>query len=367
MTRSLKDGIIKRGNTWSYVLRVPDPSTGGTKPKWFGGFATARDARDARDRARIRLTDGMWVEPSKLTVADYLTDRWLPAMETVGRRATTLRSYRMHVDKHIAPRIGRHRLQSMTGDQLNGLYAELLRNGRADGSGGLSPATVRRVHAVLNKALSDAVRWSLLVRNPAATADPPGKSSGEPNHEVWTADQLAAFLQSVAMDRLHPLWRLLATTGMRRGEVVGLRWDDVDLAIGRVAVHRSIVAVGYIPEPSTPKTARGRRSVALDPQTVADLRRWKARQARERLALGPAWIDTGLVFTRDDGAAWHPDRISKLFDAQVAKLDLKRIRLHDLRHTHATLGQVGGVAVGASLGSSRERGSRRDLGFWFAA
>jgi integrase len=340
----LKDGIIKRGSTWSYVLRVPDPKSGTTKPKWFGGFATAREAKEARDKARARLGDGLWVEPSKVTVADYLRDRWLPAMEATGKRATTMRSYHMHVDQHIAPRIGSQRLQAVSGDMLNALYAELLATGRSDGRGGLSPATVRRVHAVMTKALSDAVRWSLLVRNPAKAADPPkAKGSGNGGHDTWTADQLATFLRFVAEDRLSPLWRLLATTGMRRGEAVGLRWDDVDLSSARVAIRQSIVAVGYEPQLSGPKTARGRRSVALDRKTVASLRAWRAQQARERLALGPAWVETGLVFTREDGTGWHPDRISKLFNRHVARAGLKRIRLHDLRHTYATLGLAAGV------------------------
>ncbi len=257
----LKDGIIKRGSTWSYVLRVPDPKSGTTKPKWFGGFATAREAKEARDKARARLGDGLWVEPSKVTVADYLRDRWLPAMEATGKRATTMRSYHMHVDQHIAPRIGSQRLQAVSGDMLNALYAELLATGRSDGRGGLSPATVRRVHAVMTKALSDAVRWSLLVRNPAKAADPPkAKGSGNGGHDTWTADQLATFLRFVAEDRLSPLWRLLATTGMRRGEAVGLRWDDVDLSSARVAIRQSIVAVRRPPVGAGRSPSTERRS-----------------------------------------------------------------------------------------------------------
>lgn len=139
------------------------------------------------------------------------------------------------------------------------------------------------------------------------------------------------------------LWMLLSSTGMRRGEAVGLRWEDVNLKSGRVAIRQSIVAVSYQVEISTPKSAKGRRSVALDRATVKLLQAWKAQQQRERLACGPGWTDSGLVFTREDGVLLHPDRVSKLFDNHVAHLGIKRIRLHDLRHTHATLGLAAGV------------------------
>lgn len=160
---------------------------------------------------------------------------------------------------------------------------------------------------------------------------------------MWAAAELRAFLAAVEGDRLYAVWLLAASTGMRRGEVLGLQWPDVDLARARVAVRRSLVTVGHQVVVSEPKTAKGRRSVALDPATVAGLKAWRKQQAAERLAWGPAWTDSGLVFTREDGRPLHPREVTRAFTRHVLAADLPMIRLHDLRHTHATLALAAGV------------------------
>lgn len=336
--------VFKRGATWAYVVDVAPPGAK-RRQKMKGGFARKADALEAMNEAQRAVTTGSYVEPSKLTVARFLEDEWLPAVRATGKRSTTLRSYEMHLRAHIAPRIGDERLQGVTGALLNGLYAELLTSGRADGQGGLSPATVRRVHAMLHKAFSDAVKWNRLVRNPADAADPPAPSDATaPEMHTWAAGELRAFLDHVDDDRLSPLWTLLAMTGVRRGEALGLRWSDVDLDAGRISIRQTLVAVGYRVEYSTPKTKKGRRSVALDEGTVATLRSWRARRLEERMAWGQGGLaGDDLVFTREDSEPLHPDRVTKMFDGHVARAGLPRIRLHDLRHTHATLALQAGV------------------------
>lgn len=175
---------------------------------------------------------------------------------------------------------------------------------RCHGTRGLSAKTVRNIHGTLHKALDDAVRWGRLTRNAATHADPPKGTS--PEMRIWTAEQLRAFLGHVRADRLVAAWHLLTTTGMRRGELLGLRWLDVDLEEGFLAVRQTRVSVDYEVAVGTPKTERGNRTVALDPATVAVLREHRSRQLEERLAWGPAWTDTGLVFTRADGTEIHP-------------------------------------------------------------
>lgn len=131
---------------------------------------------------------------------------------------------------------------------------------------------------------------------------------------------------------------------MRRGELLGLRWQDVELEAGRLSIRQSLVASGkYEPRFEEPKTDRGRRSIPLPPEATATLRSWRAQQAQERLQWGPAWTDSGLLFTREDGTPLHPDRFSKLFGRHVRAVGLPRIRLHDLRHTFATLALCAGV------------------------
>jgi integrase len=162
--------------------------------------------------------------------------------------------------------------------------------------------------------------------------------------QTWTAEQLRAFLDHVGGDRLFAAWRLAATTGMRRGEVLGLTWTALSLNAATASICETIVAgPGYAPRTSSPKTQKGRRSVALDPETVAALRAHRRPQAEEKLRLGPDYDDADLVFCREDGTPLRPRSFSRMFENQVRRAGLPRIRLHDLRHTHATLALAAGV------------------------
>jgi len=193
---------------------------------------------------------------------------------------------------------------------------------------------VRNIHAMLHRALNDAVRLGYLVRNVADAVTPPRGAS--PELQVWTPQQLRAFLAHVRQDRLYALWLLVATTGMRRAELTGLRWADVDLDGARLSPRRPRVVVNYAVHESEPKTRMGKRSLALDPATAAALREHQARQEQERAEVGAAWTDSGLVFTRPDGVAIHPDLITDWFRRLARGAGLPPIRLHDVRHSYAT-------------------------------
>jgi integrase len=263
-------------------------------------------------------------------LGEHLEEHWLPAIEHTVRRSTFV-SYRSHVLRHIVPLLGSVSLAELDARDLNNFYAMLLATGRRRGSGGLSPTTVRRIHATLHRALRDAVRWGLLGENPTHRSDPPRQAAG---HEIttWTAAQLRAFLTGVRTDTWYPIWHLLAMTGMRRGEVLGLRWEDVDLPNHRLAVRQTLIAVGYDVRLSTPKTRRSRRVVALDDRTANVLE--QHRKADGQYA---------LVFARADGSGLHPCRVTRRFAGLVQGSGLPRLRLHDLRHTHATLALRAGV------------------------
>jgi integrase len=247
---------------------------------------------------------GTYVAPQQLTVATYLVDHWFPAMEARGLRASTLARYETHVRCAIAPALGRLRLQALTPTHLNKLYRDLRAAGRA-------PKTIRNVHGVLSKALADAERWGLVGRNSARLADVPPVT--RPKLQVWAPEQTRAFLTAVSSDRLFAAWLLAATTGMRRGELLGLRWADVDLDAGVVRVTQARVRAGNQVVAGEPKTARGRRTIALDPATVAALRQHRKRQTEARLLAGPHDVDSDLVFTMPDGTPIHPNRFSLWF------------------------------------------------------
>jgi len=307
------------------------------------GFQTRKECQAAMNKLLVAVEQQTYTVPTKATLREYLTREWLPAVKATIR-PSTYNSYVQHVDCHIVPHIGSVKLEKLTGGRSNALYAELAQSGRKDGQRGLSARTIRHVHACLHKACKDAVRWGRLSRNPLDAADPP-KVNGDGTHEMktWSAEQLAAFLTSVGDERLHALWHTLAMTGMRRGEALGLRWSDVDLEAGRIAVRRALIPCGREVIVSEPKTAKGRRSIAIDPETVEVLKGQAAHQLSEQHDWGEAWTDTGLVFTRENGEALHPEDVSRYFRQAVKKSMLPTIRLHDLRHTHATLALQAGV------------------------
>src|ERR1035437_3314447 len=249
----------------------------------------------------------------------------------------------MLVCQHLVPQLGAGQLQNLNAAQINAHYARLLSEGRGHGSGGLSPNTVHHVHAVLHRALRDAVKWGYLQTNVAGCADPPRASAQHTELAVWSEEQLHAFLDSVANERLYPLWRFLAMTGCRRGEALGLTWRGVDMEGSRVAIRRALVPIDGKLVETEPKTKRGRRLIALDAETVAVLRQQAASQLAEQQALGDAWVDSGRVFTAESGAQLHPERISALFCRLVRAAALPPIPLHGLRHTYASLALAKGV------------------------
>ena len=349
----MRGHIRKRGNNWAVVVDVGHGEAGQRRQKWQGGFTTRRDAQQALTAILGQVQQGTYVEASKQTLAQFMR-QWLDSIRA-SVRPSTWAAYKMLAEAHILPALGAIPVQRLAASRLNSFYADLLENGRRNDKGPLSARTVRYAHATLHKALADGVRMGLLSRNVAQQATPPAPT---PRREprTWTAEELRHFLESVQDDRLYGAYVLAATTGLRRGEVLGLTWRNVDLGASRIAVTQAIIPVNGAVTYSTPKTAKGRRSVALDAFTVNVLRAHRVRQLEERLVLGlgtPA--EDALVFTDLDGSPLHPDRFSASFDRLVKAAGVPRIRLHDLRHTHATLALQAGVhpkVVSERLGHS---------------
>ena len=332
-----------RGVRWEYFVALPpDPVTRRRRQLTKGGFPTRKEAQDALTAVLASLGTGTYVDRTTATLGDYLEDEWLPAIRATVR-PTTWDHYARNIHSHLLPRLGAITLQELTPATLNAFYADLLSSGHRRLQGPLSAKSVRHVHTTLRKALQDATRWGRVARNVADLADPPSPKTAE--MRVWMPAEIRQFLEAVDDDRLRALWRLLATTGMRRGEALGLRWQDCDLDSARVSVVQTVVVVRDEPIVSEPKTRRGRRSINLDPRTVAALRRHRREQAAERLAAGDLWQDTGLVFCREDGSGFHPDRVSNRFDRLAVAADLPPIRMHDLRHSYATAALAAGIAA----------------------
>jgi integrase len=255
------------------------------------------------------------------------------------------------ITRQLVPRIGALQLRELTPAHLNALYVELIERGRLHGPGGLSPRTVRVAHTVLRRAHADAVRQGLLARNVADLADPPSaaaaKAEARKAVKTWTPVQLRQFLDRSSEHRLYPAFLLGAMTGMRRGEVLGLRWQDVDLDNRSLSVTQTLVAPRYKLVFSEPKTEAGRRQVSLDERTVAALREQRQRQTADRLAFGAGYADLGLVFAQEDGSPLVPLIFTQRFQKASRDAGLPQIRFHDLRHGHVTYLMQAGVPLPA--------------------
>jgi integrase len=318
-----------------------------------GGFATRRECEATLAKVLAAVEAQTFTPPTRVTVKQFLIGEWLPAVNG-SLRPTTYSSYAMLTREHILPRLGSLQLQKLTPAAINALYAHLLDEGRVHGAGGLSASSVRRVHAVLHKACRDAVRWGRLSVNPVDGADPPRANADQQDKlRVWNAEQLSAFLAQVADDRLYALWRLLAMTGMRRGEALGVSWQDVDMEGGSVTIRRAWIPVDGVARFSEPKSRSSRRTIALDPATLEVLQAHAARQADEQTGWQECLAEAGLLFTRPDGRPLVPWTVSKAFREHARAAMLPAIPLHGLRHTYATLALASGInprIVSARLG-----------------
>jgi integrase len=330
--------VHRRGKNWAYVVDVGrDPATGRRRQQTKSGFRTKRAAEDAMSELIGSVNDGTYVAPDPQTVGEWI-ERWLVTVAP-KIRPSTLRDYRNGLGR-VSERLGRVRLQALRPLDVEELYASLLAEGHRYG-GGLSAKTVRNVHIALRRCLADAERFGLVQRNVAALVKPP--TPQRPELSTWDAAEMRTFLAAVQEDRNGAAYRLIATTGMRRGEALGLRWTDVDLNVGRVMINRALSVIDNEIVWSTPKTARSRRSVSLDPETIGTLKSHRARQLEERIAAGDAWADGDLVFSNGLGGPVHPDRFTRAFGSAARRAGVKQIRLHDLRHTWATLALQAGV------------------------
>jgi integrase len=286
------------------------------------------------------LGQGTYVVRDNITLAKYLQNEWLPSLEIGALRPTTLASYRSHVKNHLAlTKLGAVRLQQLRREQIAKHYSWLLAEGRCDGEDKpLSASTLRRIHATLHRALRDAVRSRWIPLNPASDVELP--SAGSKDRPAWDSSQVRRFLETVRADRLAPLWLLYATTGARRGELLALRWDDVDLDAGTISIRRAMTEVGGEIIEGEPKTRSGKRTIAIDPATVAALRTHHKAQVAERLAAGPRWQEKGLVFSAETGGWLMPNKVSSAFIAAVKRSGLPTLSLHGLRHSFATIALV---------------------------
>ncbi|MCW2601690.1 MAG: Integrase [Frankiales bacterium] len=345
--------LSKSGHgTWLYRVDLgPGPDANGIyqkrRPMYKSGFRTKREAQEALDRVRASKADGATFGLSRLTVAQYL-EAWLAEKVESGALApATARSYRAHLDLYFVPMLGDRLLIELRAEHIAAMYAAIRAGNAARKKAKkqeVGPATIRRIHATLSSALNSAVKRRTIPYNPAVHVDLPKVS--RPKVSPWQPAELGRFLDFAATDRLGAMFEVMAFAGLRRGEAVGLRWQDVDLSTGIITVRQQIVDVGGQLMVTKPKTASGEdRRVDIDGHTIGTLLEHQLRQDAERAIAGTAWADTGLVFTREDGTAYRPEHVTRHMQELAEQAGLSRKRLHDLRHGSASLQLAAGVPI----------------------
>lgn len=326
----MRGHIRKLGrNAWALVLYLGrDPQTGKERQKWYS-HETRREAQAHLNEILAAMQGGGWTPPAKTRLADYL-ERWLQDYAAGKVRGTTLDSYQAIVRVHLTPALGHVPLSSLSAQAIQGYFSRKLQ-------GGLSPATVRRHANILHKALACAVKWGLLARNPVDLTEPPKPERKE--MRVLDDEQVRLFLAEAKRSSPHyRLYFAALLTGMRQGELLALRWRDVDLALGVASVQQTFYRLGAQMLFGPPKSAKARHTIALPAVLVKELRALRDEQEENRRLLGAAYHDYGLVFCQPDGKPLHGNNITQGDVRRVlARAGLPHVRFHDLRHNHATL------------------------------
>lgn len=319
----------RRDGRWAAQLRLP----GRARPvtRYTRTQAEAVVALD--DLRRAAQLGGL---PSQRPTVEQAVSAWL-SVQSARVRPRSLDVYAHLTARHLIPQLGTLRL-----DQVTPAHVEAFMAGRR--KAGLSARSVNQIRTVLSQVLTQAQAWGATTTNPAMLTRPLRVQRREPT--VWGLDTAREFMAATEHDRLAALWVLVIHTGMRRGELLGLRWSDVDLDASTLTVRRTVVRVrgqGLISLP--PKTPAGRRTLTLMPAVVDSLRGWRTRQRVERIAAGPKWQDSGHVFTGRQGGAISPSHLTRRFRQLVNKAGLPPVRLHDTRHAAASYLAARGAPV----------------------
>ena len=339
----MKGHITQRSKgSWSIVIdEGKDPLTGKRIQQWHTVKGTKRNAQKFLNEILVSKEKGTYVKPTRLSLGDWL-EQWLDGYVAMHTTLRTQESYRSIINRHILPSLGSIPLSQLQPQQIQSYYAQALSSGRTDKKGGLSARSVLYHHRILTEALSHAVKMGILIRNVAELVDPPRVERAKMS--TLTPDEVFIFLDAAKDTSYYVFFSTLICTGLRRGELLALRWRNLDLDSSTITVVETAYKLGngeYIIK--EPKTPHSRRSVSLPPSLVKLLREYRADQELLRIQLGINLNNDDFVFIRPDGSPLNPNAVTLAFKRIIRKAGLKHIRLHDLRHTHATLMLKAGI------------------------
>jgi len=330
----LKGYTTKKGKAWYVVLDLGRDDEGKRMQKWVSVRkelkllkpATKRQAEELLINLLKDLQDGTYFEPAEITLQEYLA-KWLQEYCKPNLKQTTFDSYESFVRLHLTPTLGKIPLKDLRPTQVQKLYNDKVND--------LSSRSVRYMHSILRRALKQAVKWEYIHRNIIEAVTPPSLKQKE--KQPWDTNQVKTFLDAAKAERLYPLFLLAIMTGMRRGEILGLKWDDINLNNGIVSIKRSIVRTSKGPVVGEVKTEKSKRAVSISETVIQALKTYRTVQAQELLMVGQKNTD-GWVFTREaDPRPPYPTHLNKILKRIITQANLPKISFHDLRHTHATM------------------------------
>ena len=311
-------------NKWYFAINYKE--NGKYKKMLRRGFKTKKEAEAAMIEAQNALNKGTYVEPSKTLYADFMKS-WLKDKETTVKQST-LETYKYLVNNFIIPHLGQTELSKITPRQIQTLYNDLKSSNR------LSDENIRKIHTIINNSLNKAFKWEMIVRNPAALVEVPQVAKKE--IDVWNEEEIHRFLSFAKDSRYYAAFLLALTTGMRQGEILGLRWKDIDVENRTISVVQTLSHKGQILSAGA-KTAAGNRKISIDENTLNQLLSLKLKYKEEKMANRPIYQDYDLVIRTSIGTPVSPRNLLRSFYSIIEKAQVRKIRFHDLRHTHASL------------------------------
>jgi len=319
--------VNKDKNTakWSYIIEMGRGINGKRKQKRKRGFRTKKDAQKAMTKILHELNKGTYIEPKKITMESFLSE-WLKNKQLTIRQST-YRKYYWIVNKHLIPHIGNVLLPDLTPTHVQQLYYKLSKEKK------LSNENVKSVHKLLSQSLRQGVKFDYIPRNVTEFIELPKVEKKEVN--VWNLDQVRHFLNIAKTNRYHIVYQIALNTGMRQGEILGLRWRDIEFDRKTLNVRQTLSHTGELVNAT--KTAASSRTIALPDQLVAELKKHKITQAEEKLKAGSLYTNNELVVATQLGTPLNPRNLVRNFYGLIKKTELNKIRFHDLRHTHASL------------------------------
>ena len=326
----MRGSIIKRyKDSYTIVIELgKDPVTGKRKQHWVSVRGTKKEAGKKLAELLHQMDKGTFIKPDKITVGEYL-ERWLKDYVRPNLAPRTAEGYEHILRKHLIPALGNITLIGLKAEHLQRYYSEKV-------AGGLSNMTVRHHHTVLHKALATAVGWGILSSNVADAVSTPRIQRQD--MKTWDEEDVTRFLEAAKRTQYYALFYTALFTGMRRSELLGMKWGDVDFVLSQLYVSRSLHCLkGGIIVFRPTKTAKGRRAIALSPSTFMVLSEHHQRCMAKWAVLRVALTDDDLVFCHSDGKPYLPNTITHAWIKIVRRTGLKPIRLHDARHTHASI------------------------------